>query len=146
MIGISTGLTITTSLNCKYVEPLENISTYTKKIEFQVTENTALFLALDIDKDNIQYNIDNSLNNVIVEITSIKGIDYSLDKSEEIYILDRNTNFYNIYNIIINDFKRNIIRNYDSSNLLKIKISMSQKDYDILHINHNQITMNENKR
>ncbi len=141
LIGASIGLTFTSTLNCKYVEPLESISTYKKDIEFDVNDKTALFLALDINKNNIEYNIDNSLTNVKIEITSIKGVDYFLNNEEESYILYRTTNFHNIYSTIKNDLKRNIIRNYDSSDMVKLKINLSQKDYEILHNNHSQITI-----
>lgn len=147
VIGISIGLTFTSALSYKQVGNLENIDTVTKKEIIDVKENTYLYLGFTTDDENIEYNIDNSLDKAILEITTIKGSSYKIDKeledNKENYYLYNDNSFTEEYNLLLRDLKKKQYRNTYSSDIVKVKINISEQNYNILHNNHEQIT---NKR
>ena len=81
--------------------------------------------------------IDNNRNNIRVEITHLKGIDYEYDLySDGSYYFYKNTSPASFFKIIINDIKNKKIRNYDDAFNIKIKIYISYDNYKKLNSNH----------
>ncbi len=143
ILGVSIGLSFVGFLSYKEVSSLEKADTYEVHEEFTVTDNTYLYLGFNTE-GNVSYTIDNSLDKVMLDIETIKGFNYTLDTETSDtsinYYLHQDSSFINAYNVLINDLKKNRIRDYNSNNV-KLKITLSQKDYDILHRNHDQISM-----
>lgn len=139
MCGGGIGLAICTYLNYDVVNdfPDEQYITTAESIEMQ--DN------LYISKNyNCEYVIDNSVNNVQVEIKHIPYIFVEIrtnkSKNYSYCYFDRRTDKISAYKIIMRDFKEKKIRNYDEVENIKIKITTSQENYDKLEENYNKFT------
>lgn len=134
MCGAGTGLEICTYLDYEIVEdfPSEEYETKTETVEMQ--DN--LYIA---QGPKYEYEIDNSINNVQIEIKHIKGNNANIDvyhaKSYSYCYIYNNTKPINKYRLIIKDLKNKQMRNYEDSTFMKIKIRASQENCNKLKAN-----------
>lgn len=148
LIGITSGGIFLSTLEFKYVDEnaLEELEKHivTKYVNM---EDDILIL----DYRNIEYKIDDSIDNIKFDINYIDDFDYYLhynkiyemNNQEKVYfslldfnITKRDFPYNDIYKIFINDIKSKIIRNYRDTSEDKIVVTLSQKNYDKLK--HNQ--------
>ncbi len=145
VIGISTGLFITNILNCKLLDNYDDLSKITKTEYLQINPNTVIYYPHDYKKGIIEYNIDNNITEAKMEVTYLSGTTYHLTHNTEdlekdyYFIYPSGIDLLNAYKIVINDLKHKIIRNYNYQNITKIKIYVTEKDYQILKQNSNNI-------
>ena len=150
VIGISGGMLAMSLMNYKFINNNKDLQTETKIKSLKVTDNTALYLVWG--NNDIEYIIDNSLEDVKIDITYLKGFDYELKHYSNIYYENNQKreydNFYlelsstsmaDIYNLVLTDLKNKQFRTYNSDNFMKAKIYLSQKNFDILKKNHSCI-------
>lgn len=89
--------------------------------------------------DNIEYIIDNNIDNIKIEISHIDGIKINIkklimqnDKEYDYYYVDSSENFNKLYKLILDDIKDNKINNYNSSKFVKTKVYVNQNNYNKL--------------
>lgn len=147
MLASSIGLSCMNALNYKYVDDTKGLKTATTTEYVDVGKNTHFTF-----HNSVEYVIDNSLDKAKVEITTLKDFSYYLQNesvkdyygnNEDLdnYYLYANYdtfNFHHAYKLIINDLKKNIIRNYNYDNFVKIKVTLNEEDYYYLLHSHNQ--------
>ncbi len=148
LIGITSGGIFLSTLEFKYVDEnaLEKLEKHTVTKYIDMEDDVLIF-----DCRNIEYKIDDSIDNIKFDINYIDDFDYYLyynkiyeiNNHEKVYfsLLDFNITkkdfpYNEIYNIFINDIKNKIIRNYRDTSEVKIIVTLSQKNYDKLK--HNQ--------
>lgn len=136
LIGIGIGLSSFTLMNYKYYN-INDISEVNKKTEYiNIKDNTELYIM----SDNISYVIDDSLENVKLEITYPKDINYEIDYNEELEIyhlyLEGNS-LMEAYHFILENLKEKRVLSLDDSNILKVVVYLSEKNYELLNNNSN---------
>lgn len=138
IIGISIGLSVTILLNYKQIDGTKGLDRKTSTEIINVNENTTITFGMDNDEDNIEYIIDNSKSDIELEIQTVKGVNYVLNKAHNdyYYLNMREIPPKTIYNIFLNDIKNRQIRNYNSNEFLKVKVILSKNNYDLLKNNH----------
>lgn len=144
LIGIGGALTFVKMINYDYKEDNENLNL--KTTEEYLDMNNDIYIYFGASKDNVQYIIDNSLSNIKLEITypevSEYIIDYDIVSTEEnetvkhYYIYLNSMNPVELYKMLLNDLKTNTIRTYDNNDLMKIKVYLSEENYNVLKNNH----------
>lgn len=91
--------------------------------------------------NNINYVIDNSMNNIKIDITHSKDIKYYLYENKydghDNYHIELKDDFYDMYNTFINDLKSKNIRSYEDGNIIGVTVTLSQENYDKLIKNNN---------
>ena len=115
----------------------------TKTEYININSNTLIFPHIGYNYNDNEYIIDNTieLGKVKVEINTLKDNNYTInshkEKNFEIYNIYPvyDINFKDAYNLIINDLKNKIIRDYGY--LSQTKIYLSQDTYNILEKNYN---------
>ena len=144
MIGIGSSLTFVKILSYEYKENSDDLTLKTSEEYLDIDVNTHIYFGTN--NDNIQYIIDNSLNNVKLEIIYPEDFDYVFDnqtliddeignvKYYHVYLIGMNP--FELYKMILNDFKNNTIRTYDNYDLMQIKVYLSEDDYKLLKENH----------
>ena len=138
-IGIGSGLTFVRALKFNYIEDDSNLKTVTKEEHIEVVDG------MRFEFDNADYVIDNSLNDIKLEITIPENFYYKIQKYEDIlyneneekivpyyYLYLGAENLFKTYQLVMNDLKNNNIREYNSSNLLKVKVYLSEQNYKML--------------
>ena len=138
-IGIGSGLTFVRALKFNYIEDSSNLKTVTKEEHIEVVDG------MRFEFDNADYVIDNSLNDIKLEITIPENFYYKIQKYEDIlsneneekivpyyYLYLGAENLFKTYQLVMNDLKNNNIREYNSSNLLKVKVYLSEQNYKML--------------
>jgi transcriptional regulator with XRE-family HTH domain len=131
LIGCGIGLSISKILSCEIVEGFDDRKTVQSVEEFEYNLNTEFWL----DSNNVEFVVDNDMgNNVKLEITTIKGLDYSFIKIENEGITYYRLYSYSndsleLYNHFMEDLKNNKIHNYNNS-LLKVKVILSEESYN----------------
>lgn len=139
LIGVGSSLSFSKIINYNYTKNIDNLTLITSEEYIDIDDNTYIYL--EIPEDNIQYVIDNSLDNIKLEIEYPNNIEYSLEyyiskdeqKNIKHYYFHLTTiNPFNLYKLVLNDLKNNTIRNYNTYNLLKIKVYLSEINYDKL--------------
>lgn len=138
LLAIGIGLTLSNFLNYKYIDNYDDLNASTSTEYIDIHDNT--HFDQFISMYNVEYVIDNLLSNAKLEITTYGNIDYSLDhdmglESEYYYIHLKNFGFFNNYHMVINDIKNKKYRDYNDKDLIKVKIYLSQDNYDILKNN-----------
>lgn len=138
IIGISIGLSITILLNYKQIDGTKGLDKKTSTEIINVNGNTIITFGMDKDDDNVEYIIDNSKSDIELEIQTIKGVNYVLNKTHDdyYYLNMREIPPKTIYNIFLNDIKNKQIRNYNSNEFLKVKIILSEDNYELLKNNY----------
>lgn len=128
IIGINLGLGFNEAMKFEYKDNQEDIETETKIEYVDVTDN----IRLDTYYGEIEYIIDNDIDNIKLEITSVKGIEYKITKINQrkniCYLISENDNF-KLYSIMKEDIKNKIIRNYEN-NKIKVKAYVSELNYE----------------
>ena len=118
----------------------ENISnedlkykTETKFID--INDNTSIHGYLNYH--NVDYEINNEIEQAKLEISYVDGFNYHLyyDEYYDSYYVEIDSDVWDVYEIVLEDIKDNKIRNYDISDLIKIKVYLNQNDYDIIKDN-----------
>lgn len=143
VIGAFSGVMAMDLMNFKYLDNNDDLKVETNIEYIEINNNTHLCL---LDGDGVaQYIIDDSLNNIKVDITYLKGFNYEIEHqvheiidgrtSDEYYVELTLNSLNDIYELLIDDVKKKQIRNYDLDDLLEIKVYLSQKNYDILKLN-----------
>lgn len=134
MIGVGSGLTIvsftsySTTYNYDDLKKNENIE------YIEIKDNTSIYAP-----GNIEYIIDNTISNAKIEVTTIDGVNYRTHFNNDaystfyqIYITD--IDYSKIYEMVINDLKNKVIRNYNSnSDFITVKIYISEENYKKLN-------------
>lgn len=139
IIGISTGLVIVNIINCKLIDNYDNLAKITKTEYLEITPKTVIHYPYQ----DIEYKIDNTLNHAKMEVTYLSGTSYRLDHNKEdlgkeyYFIYPSGINFLNTYKILMNDLKHKTIRNYNHTNITKIKVYVTENEYQILKQNSN---------
>lgn len=139
IIGISIGLVISNIMNCKLIENYDDLSKITKTEYLEIKPNTVIHYPYH----DIEYKIDNTLSKAKIEVTYLSETSYSLvhnkeDLEKEYYfIYPSGLDFMNIYKILMNDLKHKRIRNYNHQNITKIKVYVTENQYQILKQNSN---------
>ncbi len=146
IIGISTGLTVINLLDYNYIEGIDKLELVTKTEYIDIDANTIIFPDPDIENKyyNNQYIIDNTIEDkkVKIEINTPKGAKYTIeeynDRKFEIYHIHTSydINFKGVYDLIINDIKNNVIRDYQYS--AQTRMYLSQNTYDLLQNNYDE--------
>ena len=104
-------------------------------------------MQLQLNYDNTDYIIDNSLTDIKLEITIPENFYYKLQKYEDAIYDDNGSyektvpyyhlyfgteNMFKVYQLVMNDSKNNNIRSYNSDDLLKVKVYLSEQNYKLL--------------
>lgn len=139
MCGTGAGLAVCTFINFENVEEFSDENYITENIEVKMKDN--LYFTKDY---YYEYEIDNSIDNIQVEITHIKGATAGMNLYETTYNGTEYSYYYfyqniqpiSMYKNVMKDLKDKKIRNYDEHNL-KIKIKTSQENYEKLEENFN---------
>lgn len=139
LIGVGTGLSFTTILSYKHVDNYNDLKAEVFTEEINIDSNTYIYN--HFTNRNIEFVIDNSLATARIEITCIGNVKYNLGRQitndHNYYYIIEKTNLIQMYQLILNDFKNKTIREYDSSDLLKIKVYLSEDNYNTLKNNQN---------
>lgn len=131
------GLALVSCLNYKYLDNYDNMKMQTKTEYIDMNPN------IRIHYDDYEYIIDNSLDKIKLEITYPEDFNYVIYKDEYvsdenedlsyIYVYLTDADLFKLYNLVKDDFKNHIIRNYDSNDMIKVKVYLSQENYNIIH-------------
>lgn len=130
LIGVGSGLAIISFTGYKLVNNYDDFEKKTVIEEVEMKEKLAFYAP-----GRIEYEIDNSLDNVKVEITSIDGVSYRTyfheDKyypSYQVYVHD--VDYSKLYEFFMNDLENKVIRTYNSDgDLIKVKVYLSEENY-----------------
>lgn len=102
-----------------------------------------------IDCSNIcEYKIDDNVNDVVIKVDYLDGInsyihDYNNDYGYKNYFVHYDTNFYDMYDYILNDLKNNSTTDYEE--IIKVTIITSKANYDKLNSNYARLLELENE-
>ena len=102
----------------------------------EIDMNDDMLLDYYVDMDNIKYVIDNSCDNIKLEIKHLEGVNYYLEQDGYNYFLDYDINIENAYKLILNDLKNKKFRDYDSSDFIMITVTLSEDNYNKLNTNY----------
>ena len=132
--GASVGLSVGTYLN---YENRIGFNEEDYKIEFMtisVRDNTVF----DYNEYNYSYIIDNSINDIQLEVKSVGFEKLTLanwkENEFEKYIIYHESSLLELYDLVLKDLKNKIIREYDSPQYI-VEITMSQNTKDLLDKN-----------
>ena len=140
LIGIGIGLSLKTVMSFEMMNEFydnDYLSTF-EEIEMQDNMVIDFYTAFD----SVQFAIDNSIDNIKIEIKYLEGITYYLNGENNYYYLDYNFNFKYAYNLLLNDLRNKRIRDYDSSSFIKITVTLSQENYDKISSNYKRNFLN----
>lgn len=133
-MGAGTGLSLVQFMNYKY-EEFPTTDLVTKEEELQMKNNIIIN-----SNYNIEYIIDNSVDDIKLQIILPKKSKYSLSKSiidnYEIYHIYNENSILDIYSYIIENLKKHKISNYE--NIIQIKVIISSDNYEILQKNNEE--------
>lgn len=131
--ALSSGLALIGFLNYEVVNNLDDVEKTVSTEYLDMKENTYIYCY----GDDFEYVIDDSLTNIKVDITHPKEITYKILKNNNYYHIYANnyTNGFKLYKIITKDLKKGIIRDFDSTDMVDVKISLSQENYNKLTSN-----------
>lgn len=102
-----------------------------------------------IDCSNIcEYKIDDNVNDVVIKVDYLDGInsyihDYNNDYGYKNYFVHYDTNFYDMYDYILNDLKNSSTTDYEE--IIKVTIITSKANYDKLNSNYARLLELENE-
>lgn len=136
MCGAGIGLSVCTYLNYEIVEDFDE-GDYLIKTQ-NIEPNDELYIDKSYD---CEYKIDNSVEDIQIEIKYIKGADVgaSVNPTYEYCYFYYNMDPIYSYRMVINDLKNKKIRNYDNAEFMKIKITLSQGNYDKIMKNNMKV-------
>lgn len=102
-----------------------------------------------IDCSNIcEYKIDDNVNDVVIKVDYLDGInsyihDYNNGYGYKNYFVHYDTNFYDMYDYILNDLKNSSTTDYEE--IIKVTIITSKANYDKLNSNYVRLLELENE-
>lgn len=141
LFGLGSGLTFVKYMSLDLID-VNEYSDYVVETQYIELKDDTIIMPFP-GNGPVKYEIDNSLDNVKIEVYKIgdlkKKVIYHADRLyDEYYIQAYETEFRAIYKLMLEDIKNNKIRDYGESNC-KVKIYLSQKNYDKLSKNYYQL-------
>lgn len=141
-LGISSGLIFLSVLDFKYVDTsaYESFDHHIVTHYIDMKENQLI----NMHYYDTNYIIDNSINNIKVDIDYISDFDFVLYNSStyeenynviSFYFTRQDFPYNQIYHAFIEDIKNKTIRNYNTSSLVKITITLNEENYNTLMLN-----------
>lgn len=134
LIGSGFGLSFSTVMSFEIDHDFDNDEYVTSYEEIDMNDD--MLLDYYVDMDNIKYVIDNSCDNIKLEIKHLEGVNYYLEQDGYNYFLDYDINIENAYKLILNDLKNKKFRDYDSSDFIMITVTLSEDNYNKLNTNY----------
>lgn len=136
LIGSGIGLSCTTVLNYHTYDIKNSGKTITKIEYIDLKEDTQINL---LDNYNTEYIIDNSINNMKLEISYPEIFNYKLFRDEDLdennkkidnyHLYVERVDIFKCYKIIIDNLKKKRFINY-TEDFVNIKITLSQENYN----------------
>lgn len=132
-IGIGSGVSAVKLMGYDYVK-IDKSNIETKEEIVEMKDNIILPYGY-----NINYIIDNNIDNIKFEIRYMKFTNYTLynnnlDGYDIYHIYQDDISIFDIYGIVLDGLKENKIINYEDS--FNVNIYISQKNYDIIQNNN----------
>lgn len=135
LIGAGIGLSAVTIMSFDIDHNFEDNEYVTSYEEIDMNDDT--MLDFNTDTGNIKYVIDNSCDNIKLEIRHLKEIQYYLDETYfNGYFLNYDVNIGNAYKLILDDLKNKKLRDYDSSDFIMVTVTLSEDNYNKLNSNY----------
>lgn len=135
-MGVGGGLACTTILNYDVYNIEDTKGLVTRSESIEVVEHTRLYLLDDYESE---YIIDNSLNDVKLEISYPDVFNYRIvhekmkdengDDIDGYHLYVEQVDFFKIYKIVMNNLKKKRVINYPTDSI-KVKIYVSQENYN----------------
>ena len=134
MLGLGLGLGACTYLN------YETVTEYPESEYLSKTENIEMQDDLYISQFyKYEYVIDNSVNNLQIEIKYLDGIEPQVRLGANRCYIYYNVSGITTYNLVMEDVKDKKIRDYARSEEIKVTITLSQENYNKLKANYDKI-------
>ena len=127
LIGMGIGLTFVSSLKFQYSDELQY---ETKEEVIEMTDDTDIHF--NSYSSNVEYVIDNSINDVKIDVRYLKGTKYNLRRNGNNYYFEYDFDFMKMYKIVLNDFKDKKIKNYDDGRIINYTVTLSEDNYNKL--------------
>ena len=140
MCGAGAGFAVCTYLSYPVVDKFQDTKYLTKTQDIEMKDN------LYISKNyKCNYNIDNSINNLHIEIKHVKGTNVGFDCYDNYNGYTYCYFYYSMntleqFKFIIEDLKEKRIRDYNNFAKIDITITTSQENYNKLQENYNKAT------
>ena len=140
--GVGAGIAIGSYLNFEHVSTNQYNEYKILSQEIPMSDN--LWITKNYE---YEYIIDNSINTVNIEINYLDGIEPELeienrknsnDESYQYCLVTYDTNRYMLYKNILQDIKNKKLIDYENLNSIKLKITVSQENYEKLQQNYEQ--------
>ena len=138
--GVGAGIAIGTYLNLEHI-PSNQYDEY-KILSQEIPMSDNLWITKNFEHE---YIIDNSVNTVNIEINYLNGVEPELeiengkssnDESYQYCLVKYETNKYLLYKNILRDIKDKKLVDYENLNSIKLKITVSQENYEKLQQNY----------
>lgn len=134
LIGGGLGFSITTVMT---FDEISNFSDGEYDLAYEEIEmNDNLVLDFYTGYDSVKYVIDNSVNNIKLEVKHLKGMGYSISGNDSYKYVNWDMNFKEAYDIVLKDLRNKKLRNYDNSNFIIITVTLSEDNYNKLNSNY----------
>lgn len=134
LIGCGIGLSFNEGMSFEMLQDFDDSEYVTSYEEIDMNDNITLNFYGDMD--NIKYVIDNSRDNIKLEIRHLKEADCYLEHYGYDYYVSYDIDVLDAYKIILDDFKNKKIRNYDSSDFIMMTVILSEDNYNKLNSNY----------
>lgn len=133
LIGSGIGLSIT---NVMSFDEITNFATNDYTLSYEEIEmKEDMVLDFYTEYDNVKYVIDNSVSNIKLEIRHLNNMNYSLIEHDSYVYVTWDINFKDAYDMILNDLKNKVIRDYDSGDYMYVTVTISEDNYNKLNSN-----------
>jgi len=138
--GVGAGIAIGSYINFEHVSTNQYNEYKILSQEIPMSDN--LWITKNYE---YEYIIDNSINTVNIEINYLDGIEPELeienrknsnDESYQYCLVTYDTNRYMLYKNILQDIKNKKLIDYENLNSIKLKITVSQENYEKLQQNY----------
>ena len=138
--GVGAGIAIGSYLNFEHVSTNQYNEYKILSQEIPMSDN--LWITKNYE---YEYIIDNSINTVNIEINYLDGIEPELeienrknsnDENYQYCLVTYDTNRYMLYKNILQDIKNKKLIDYENLNSIKLKITVSQENYEKLQQNY----------
>ena len=114
------------------------IDSETKEEVIEMTEDTDIHF--NGYSSNVEYVIDNNINDVKIDVKYLKGTKYNLRRNGNDYYFEYDFDFMKMYKIALNDFKDKKIKNYDDGRIINYTVTLSEDNYNKLEQKHEVIS------
>ena len=138
--GVGAGIAIGSYLNFEHVSTNQYNEYKTLSQEIPMSDN--LWITKNYEHE---YIIDNSIGTVNIEVKYLNGIEPKLeienrensnDENYQYCLVTYDTNRYMLYKNILQDIKNKKLIDYENLNSIKLKITVSQENYEKLQQNY----------